>query len=50
MPNRTTTIIVLAVLMIAFATLIVASTLSGGSRDAAHAMPDGSSMKDGEMP
>jgi hypothetical protein len=50
MPNRTTSIIVVAILVIAFATVVVASTLSDGSRGAAHSMPDGSTMKDGEMP
>ena len=51
MRNRTTTMILVAVLMIAFATMVVASTLSAdGGSDAGHTMPDGRTMMDGEMP
>ena len=49
MPNRTTMLIVIAVLAIAFVTGVVSSTLSGGSH-ASHSMPDGSSMDGGRMP
>ena len=49
MPNRTTMLIVIAVLVIAFVTGVVSSTLSGGST-AAYSMPDGSTMDGGRMP
>jgi hypothetical protein len=50
MRNRTSMMIVVAVVLIAFATVVIASTLSADSGGAAHTMPDGSSMKGDEMP
>ena len=49
MPNRTTMLIVIAVIAIAFITGVVSSTLSGGA-SAEHSMPDGSTMDGGRMP
>jgi hypothetical protein len=50
MKNRTSTMIVVAILLIAFATAVVASTLSNGNAGASHTMPDGSSMQGDDMP
>jgi hypothetical protein len=50
MKNRTSTMIVVAILLIAFATVVVTSTSSPKSEGASHTMPDGSSMKGDDMP
>ena len=44
-----TRMLIVAAIVIAFATVVIASTLSS-SRAQTHAMPDGSSMQDGTMP
>ena len=49
MKNKTSTMIVVAVVSIAFATVVVASSLSN-SKGASHTMPDGGSMKGDDMP
>ena len=49
MPNRTTKLIVVAVIVIAFVTGVVSSTLSSGS-SASHSMPDGGTMDGDRMP
>ena len=49
MPNRTTMMIVIAVIAIAFVTGVVSSTLSGGS-SGTHKMQDGSTMDGNRMP
>ena len=49
MPNRTTMLIVIAVIVIAFVTGVVSSTLSSGS-SASHSMPGGSTMDGSRMP
>jgi nitrate/nitrite-specific signal transduction histidine kinase len=50
MRNHRSALIVLAVLLIAFATVVISSTLSSNNGDAAHTMPDGGSMKGDSMP
>ena len=50
MRNRTSMVIVLAVVLIAFATVVVASTLSAAGGATAHSMPDGNSMEGAAMP
>lgn len=50
MRNRTSLIILLLVIILAFATSVVASTLSGDSAGGTHTMPDGSTMPEDEMP
>lgn len=50
MPNRTTTLILIAIAVIAFATVVVSSTLSPDGGGAVHTMPDGSSMPKDDMP
>ena len=49
MPNRTTMLIVIAVIAIAFVTGVVSSTLSSGA-SAGHSMPDGRTMDGSRMP
>jgi hypothetical protein len=48
--SRRTTLIVVAVIMIAFATVVVGTTLSAGDGGVTHTMPDGSSMQGDRMP
>ena len=49
MNNRTTKLMVIAVLVVAFVAGVVSSTISGDST-AAHTMPDGGTMDGGDMP
>jgi hypothetical protein len=50
MRNRPTTMILIVALLLAFATVVISSTLSADDRGAAHTMPDGKSMPGGAMP
>jgi hypothetical protein len=51
MRNRTSLIILLLVILLAFVTSVVASSLSGNdAADATHAMPDGTGMREGQTP
>lgn len=50
MHSNRTRLIVIAVVVIAFVTGVVGSTLSAGDQPAAHQMPDGSTMQGGSMP
>ena len=47
--NRTTLLILIVVIAVAFVSGVVGSTLSSGS-SATHSMPDGSTMDGGRMP
>lgn len=50
MQRRRSTYIVVAVIVIAFATVVMSSTLGSGGADATHRMPDGSTMQGDDMP
>ena len=49
MRNRTLTLVLAVIVALAFAAVVVGSTLSGGDTGAAHTMQDGSTMSDDEM-
>jgi hypothetical protein len=46
---RRVTVILIALVVIAFGTTVVASTISAGDGRATHTMPDGSTMQDDGM-
>jgi hypothetical protein len=48
--NRTSIAILVAVVLIAFATLVISSTLSTDDGASTHRMPDGSTMQSDDMP
>ena len=48
--KRTLNVAVIAAIVIAFATLVVSSTLDGGASEATHTMPGGQTMQGDEMP
>ena len=50
MRNRTSLIILVLVIVMGFATAVVASTLTGDTAGVSHTMPDGTTMPEQDMP